>query len=398
VGALRLRLLRKTGWWAATRATTWDRPYIGTQEIALINRMVINNLGRRPLRTALSVIAVMVEVLLIISVVGLVTGLLGEMAQRQRGIGADIIVQPSGVSPFMVFSSAPMPVAIAGRLKQAPGVAAVTPVFMQTFGGLTLAYGIDPASFSAVTGGFQVRAGRGIQSDFDLMVDDVYANDNHIQVGSTQKLWDHDFQVVGIVQHGKGARLFVSLATMQDLLGARGKASVFYVRLTDPALTNTVLAEFKKLLPGYTISSMEEFTSLMMEGGIPGVGPFKVVMIGIAVVIGFLVIFLAMYTTVLERTREIGVLKSLGASKAYIVNIILRETLLVAIAGIVLGIGTALLLRWAVVRSFPTLTILITRNWLIGAALIAIGGALIGAFYPALRAARQDPIQALAYE
>ncbi len=69
----------------------------------------------------------------------------------------------------------------------------------------------------------------------------------------------------------------------------------------------------------------------------PGLGAFINVMIGIAVVIGFLVIFLSMYTTIIERTREIGVLKSLGASKPYIVQIILSETTLLCVAGVVGG-------------------------------------------------------------
>ncbi len=360
--------------------------------------MVVNNLTRRPVRTALSVLAVLVEVVLIISVVGLVHGLLNEAAERQRGANADIVVQPSGGSALMTFSSSPMPVAIADRLKQVAGVAAITPVFAQMFGGLTVANGIDLQSFNAVTGGFNVLEGRVIDGGFEVMVDDIYARDNRLRVGQNLELWANQFKLVGIVEHGKLARLFVPIGTMQELLGAQRKCSMFYVKLPDPKETDRVLAQFKQLLPGYNIRSMSEFTSLLTSGNIPGVKPFERVMIGIAVVIGFLVIFLAMYTTVLERTREIGILKSLGASKLYIVNMIVRETLLVALAGIVLGIATSVLLRWVVLRNFPTLSVLITPEWLLRASLIAVGGALLGAFYPALRAARQDPIEALAYE
>ena len=60
------------------------------------------------------------------------------------------------------------------------------------------------------------------------------------------------------------------------------------------------------------------------------------IVIGIAVIVGFLVIFQSMYTAVMERTREIGILKSLGASKLYIVNVVLRETILLAIIGIIM--------------------------------------------------------------
>ncbi len=364
----------------------------------MTNRMVVSNLAHRPIRTALSVIAVAVEVLLILSVIGLVTGLLDDAARRQKGLGADIIVQAPGGSVMMGMGTAPMPVKIADRLREAPGVSAVTPVFVQSFGGFTLVYGIDPESFNAVTGGIKLIEGRAIQSGFELMVDDIYSQSNQLRVGQKYELFNHAFDIVGIVRHGKGARLFMPLATLQDLLGSQGKASLFYAKVSDPAAVDPVLAAFKKLLPGYPIRSMEEFTSLITEGSLPGLKPFQRIMIGIAVVIGFLVIFLAMYTTVLERTREIGILKSLGASKGYVVNIILRETVLVAALGIAIGIGASLLLRHFVVTAFPQLSILITGDWILRASLIAVGGSLLGSAYPALRAAQQDPIAALAYE
>ena len=364
----------------------------------VINKMVLASLRHRPVRAVLSVLAVAIEVVMIISVIGLVTGLLEEAARRQRGIGADIIVQPPGGSMLLGMSSAPMPAKIADRLRQDPSVAAVTPVFLQSFGGLTVAYGIDLESFSAVTGGFQMMEGRLISSGLELTVDDIYADMNNLRVGSRQELFSREFELVGIVQRGKGARLFMPLATMQKLLGSPGRASIFYVRLADPEQTAAVLARFKNLLPGYTIRSMEEYTSLLTAGNLPGLKPFQRVMIGIAIIIGFLVVFLAMYTTVLERTREIGILKALGASQAYVVKLILRETIVVAAVGVAVGIAASLLLRHTVLDAYPSLSILITPAWVLRASLIAVGGALLGSAYPALRAARQDALAALAYE
>jgi putative ABC transport system permease protein len=121
-------------------------------------------------------------------------------------------------------------------------------------------------------------------------------------------------------------------------------------------------------------------------------------MIGIAVVIGFLVIFLSMYTTIIERTREIGVLKSLGASQGYIVQIVLSETTLLCLAGVVGGVGLSFLMRSIFIKLFPSLTILISTPWVLRAGLIAIVGGLLGAAYPAWLASRKDPVEALAYE
>jgi putative ABC transport system permease protein len=115
-------------------------------------------------------------------------------------------------------------------------------------------------------------------------------------------------------------------------------------------------------------------------------------------VVGFLVIFQSMYTAVMERTREIGILKSMGASKWYIVNVVLRETVLLAIFGIVAGIILSAVTRRAIMFEKPVLRLFWSDAWVVKASLIAVVGALAGALYPAMKAAQRDPIDALAYE
>jgi len=151
-------------------------------------------------------------------------------------------------------------------------------------------------------------------------------------------------------------------------------------------------------LPSYEIRLLKDYMSLMTSSSLPGLSAFIDVMIGIAVAIGFLVIFLSMYTTIIERTREIGVLKSLGASKIYIVQVILSETTLLCLAGTALGVALSYLARSIFLHMFPTLTILITGDWVLRAAFIAILGGILGSSYPAWLASRKDPVEALAYE
>ena len=115
----------------------------------------------------------------------------------------------------------------------------------------------------------------------------------------------------------------------------------------------------------YGVHSLKEYLSLMSSSSIPGLSTFIDVVIGISMIIGFIVIFQAMYAAVMERTREIGILKSLGAGKLYIVNVILRETLLISIGGIILGIVVSYAARAALHAKFQTLPILITPDWLL---------------------------------
>ncbi|MGA8143863.1 MAG: ABC transporter permease, partial [Candidatus Acidiferrales bacterium] len=332
----------------------------------MIGYMISQNVLHRPLRTFITVLAVAVEVTLVIIVVGLTSGLLMESAKRTEGVGADIMVQPPSASIFMAFGGAPMPIAIGDKLHQLDYVQAVAPVLVQfnSVNGLDIVYGIDPATFSAVSGGFVLHGGHELQDPNDILIDDVYALSKKVKVGQTLHILEHDFHVAGIVEHGKGARLFVLMPTLQEMAGAHDKASVFYVKCDRSDHTLAVMDEIRELLPKYEIRPLKDFISLMTSSNLPGLSAFINVMIGIAVAIGFLVIFLSMYTTIIERTREIGVLKSLGASKGYIVQIVLSETTLLCLAGVLGGVGLSFLMRSVFIRLFPSLTILITLGWI----------------------------------
>ncbi len=104
-----------------------------------------------------------------------------------------------------------------------------------------------------------------------------------------------------------------------------------------------------------------------------------------------------MYTTVTERTRQIGVLKSLGMSNFTIGWIIVQEALLISFGGVVVGVLGTLLLKYGLSK-WSTLTLAIEPS-LVGTILVVglISGAL-GALYPGLRAARLDAVEALNYD
>ena len=364
-----------------------------------MGEFILRNLFHRPLRTLIAVLAVAVEVTLVVIIVGLTSGLLTETAKRIEGVGADIMLQAPSSSVFLAFSGSPMPIKIADKLKELKYVQYVSPVLFQfNTSGIELVYGIDQESFREVSGGFVFLQGQDMQGPDDLLVDDVAAKSKHITAGQTYRIFDHDWRVAGVVEHGKGVRLFVSLATLQELIGARDKASVFFLKCTRPEHTPDVIEQTRQLFPRYEIRPLKDFLSLMTSTNIPGLETFIDAMIALAVAIGLLVIFLSMYTTVIERTRDIGVLKSLGADKQFIVRALLAESVMVCAFGIIAGIGLSFAVRAGFVAVFPTLTILITPGWMLRAAGIAFSGAVFGASYPAWVASRKDPVEALCYD
>jgi putative ABC transport system permease protein len=365
-----------------------------------MGELIVRNLLHRPLRTVIGVFAVAVEVALVVLIVGLTSGLLTETAKRIEGIGADIMVQPPAASIIINFSGSPMPIKIGDKLAELKYVQATAPALLQfnSSGAIETLWGIDPESFRAVSGGFVFLDGHDLEDPDDLLVDDWAAKAKNIKVGQTYKVLNHDWNVVGIIEHGQGARLFVSIETLQDLVGAHDKASIFLIKCTRPEHTEDVMEETRHLLPGYTIRPLSAFLSLMTSTNIPGLTTFIDAMIGLAVTIGLLVIFLTMYTTVIERTRDIGVLKSLGAGRAFIVRALLTESAGLCVMGILVGVGLSYVVRAAFLAGFPTLSILITWPWIFRASGIALAGAMLGASYPAWAASRKDAVEALTYD
>jgi putative ABC transport system permease protein len=368
----------------------------------MMNRMIIGNLAHRPLRSLISVVAIALEVTMILLIVGLSLGMLHDQRTRNAGIGADVIVLPPGSSFLAGLTGAPMPIKIGDVLAKLPHVQRTAAVVTQisSVGTLEIIAGIDLPSYESLSAGFRYLEGGPFQGPYDVLVDDLFAKSKHARVGDTIEILNNRFRISGIVERGKGARKFVPITTLQDLIGAKDKATIFYLKLDSPANAETVVDEIKHV-PGmerYVVNSMASYLAAMSTGNIPMLSTFIDVVVGISVVIGFIVIFQAMYTAVMERTREIGILKSMGASRLYIVNVVLRETVLLALGGIVLGIAVSLAARMALAQKFPLLQVVVDRGWMVRATLIAIAGAIAGALYPAFKAAQKDPIDALAYE
>jgi putative ABC transport system permease protein len=368
----------------------------------MINKMVLANLVQRPMRSLISVSAVALEVILILLIVSFFYGQLNGSKASQMGVGADVMVQPPGSSALVGVTGAPVPVKVGDKLRQLPHVVVAAPVIWEltTKPTLEIIYGIDLESYNSISPAFRFLSGGGFQGSYDVIVDDYFAGTQRAKVGDPITILDHTFRICGIVEHGKGARKFVPLSTMQDLIGAPGHASVFYIKLDDPGSVDLVIDEIKQVpgMENYAVRSMQEYLSMMTPENLPGFETSIRIVVAIAMIIGFLVIFQSMYTAVMERTREIGILKSLGASKLYIVNVVLRESALLAIVGIVVGTLVSIVTRHIILFEKPTLRLFWSNEWVVRATLLALLGALLGALYPAFKAASKDPIEALAYE
>jgi putative ABC transport system permease protein len=366
----------------------------------LMDSLVLSNIAHRPARTAVSIAGIALGVLLVVFTVGLAHGLLRERGKREANIGAQIMVRPSGTIVFSDAQSFTLPVAAAAEISRLDGVRMAVPIG-QTLDasdsgfGSRLVEGI-PYEQYATLNGLTIKEGRGIESGDEVIVDSKWQQERGVAVGSTITIFERPFRLVGTYEPPGGGRIKVPLTTIQDQVGSSDRCNTILVAAADPSQQEQVAARIKERFPDEQIIFTRELPELYLSS-VPALNVFLSVVIGVAATISMLVILLAMYTTVTERTRQIGILKSLGMSKRSIAWVIEQEAILISVLGVFIGVLMTLLMRFFVMRS-TTLIVDVEPKWIAISLIVGLIGGSIGALYPALRAARQDAVDALSYE
>lgn len=392
-----------------------------------MNSLIAANISQRPLRTAISVIGVALGVILVTLFVGLARGMMRDAADRQANVDAEVRFLPSGNvslagNPLMLperYADAILhgvqPTAEDPDIQPKPpmeGVAAVSPVGEYVQGsvagiGFEMVDGLDYPSFIntshlTLVQGRGLSDGRQAGTEYEAIVDHYYADSGkdldgqRVHLGSRITVLGHPFTIVGIYEPSVLARVKIPLHTMQQLLGGVENCTYLLVKCDRPELADKVLQDLRRYYPGNNAILTTEIPALYSQTLAP-VKVFLNVVIGLGLVISVLVILLAMYTTIIERTREIGILKSLGASKRFIVMTIEKEAALISALGVVLGFAVAVIGKLAL-EANTRLMIDLEPKWLVIAAMIGVLGGVIGALYPALRAANLDPVEAISYD
>ena len=353
------------------------------------------------MRSLLSILLIAVPVTLILTLVGMTEGMLDDARQRYRGSGADIVIRGSSATAISTFSSAALDERYVPKVAAQPHVAVATGIYVHNIDPPLILMGIDIAEFSKLNGGFKFIDGGPFQHSDDMIVDADYAKQNHLHVGSTVMQVNHPWRVCGIVEPGKLIRLAVQRSTLQQVDDAPGKISTIYVKADSQANIKPLKEELQDLLPSLKVMTMTELVGQLTNNA-PSLGALRIftrVVVGIGVVIAFAVVCLAQYMAVLQRTREIGILKSLGASKGFVLGIIQAEAIGLGLGGSAFGIILSYGARWLIHALVPaSIQMSIVYEWWPIATGIILCAAVFGALYPGLSAASHDPIEALAYE
>lgn len=365
-----------------------------------MDNLVSSNITQRPLRTLISVIGIALGVCLVMLFTGLARGMSNDMKRRSSNVRAEIIFTRPG-SMQLTTSTANLSTDYVERLKQIEGVTEALPVIRYIYQGtrgfgFEQVEGVDWEPFARMNGN-QLVSGRAPQANDEVVVDETKARNNNFSVGSNITLFGNKpYRVVGIYSPESGARVKMPLAAMQEVLESPRRATYILVKVDDPARQVDVARRIDTELPGNKIQlTRDVFTSI--EANIPYLGVFLRVLVILAAVVSALVVMLAMYTTITERTREIGILKALGASRAYIVGIIEKEALVISLIGLAVGFVCSFAVGYLIHRAYGLL-FEFGWQWALTAAAIGILGGALGALYPAVRAANLDAVTALAHE
>ncbi len=360
-------------------------------------KLIYSNMRQRFTRTCVCVLAVALGVALILVSVGLSLGQITHQAARTRRVG-EIMVQPTGASHFFALNSGTFDIRIANVIEKVEGVEGVTPILAKFLGDeFHLLYGVDRHSFQQVSGMLTFLRGRWFEQPDEIIVDTNYVRKRSRDLGDSVLLLGKNFTITGVYREGTAASVLLPLTTLQEMNGTPRKATMFFIRPDEDTGVEEVYQRLKARMPNYKITKTADLQDLLTSET-PVFRQFISSVVGLSALISFLMILLAMYSTITERTREIGILKSLGASKSYVIQLILRESLLLCVAGVVLGFVLTSIAIHFILRAFPGMPVTIPTGWRVGAAAMAIAGGGLGALYPAVKAARFDPIKALGYE
>jgi putative ABC transport system permease protein len=396
------------------------------------------SLAHHKLRTFLSALAVGIGIMLMLVSKGLARGSIAEVNDRMQTVDAELVVLPdqdniifTNGAPFRrVHEQTLLP-----RVADATGPLAseIIPVL---FGQVRMAgqqqrlFGIDPAQFESFAAGRRCVAGklfdrsrafaervaagatppevadvvdpayRAFLADgLELVIDQRLQRVGHYEIGDEIPVMGQTFRIVGVIEAGVAGRVFAPLQTLREIvLAGEQNASMYFLKLRPDADPVVAAQQFEQAFASGARVELKTAYGQLLREAFASVDVYMTASSGLALAACFLFILLTMYTMIIQHTREIAILKSLGVTRFGLLRMAVLEALLISLAGVAIGIALSYGTMIMIAKIAPLLTVDLTLRQLGLAVLVGVVGGTLSALYPGYRAARLDPALALTSE
>jgi ABC-type lipoprotein release transport system permease subunit len=362
--------------------------------------MTVRNLWRRRTRTALTLLGIGISIAAIVALGGLAEGILGAFTAIVRDSQTDLFAVEADIDNDL----SAIDERVGARIAARSDVEAVSGMIMSGANTdkmpMLLVFGYHPREFAIRR--FRIVEGQPLTGRHQVMVGRQAAEQMELEVGDTLRLLDSNFRVVGIFETGLAFEeigVVIGLREAQAISGRSRQAQFYAINLRDPGQAEAVQEELEATFPDVDFALTSELAESMSDFRILDelVGQISF----LAVFIGALGMLNTMLMSVLERTREIGVLRALGWRRRRVLGMILRESLILGavggMSGILLGLGLGRLMA-LVPGTFGAMEPVHTPELFVQAIVVALVAGMVGGLYPAWRATRMRPVEALRYE
>jgi putative ABC transport system permease protein len=380
-------------------------------------RLAEGNLTRNPGRAAITASAVMIGLMIAMAMSGMITSIMeGFFSYMDKSLGADYLFMPSTL--LLSGGNVAASPELARNIAAVPGVGTVTSIRFitsKTVVGDTQLIGIDPNTYSEIAGldfsrGDEEEAYRMLSDGRAVIVNGIFASQRKVEVGDTLTIetptGQIDYVIAGVGSDYLNAKLatgYISQASMaadfnvvNDMLIMANLAEG-----SDPSVTQAGLSQLASDYPAFTFFESEVFRKAQVDM----ISQAMILFYGILaalVIPGLIAMVNTLAINVIERTREIGVLRAVGATRRQVSRMVLAESLLLSAFGILLGIATGLLMGAVLVAAISDLGFKMTYffpwNGILATIVIGLTFGMLAAIIPARQASRMEIIQALHYE
>ena len=379
--------------------------------------LAVRNLRRRKTRTLLTIAGVAIAVAILFSLLSFSAGYERQLNSEMENLGFNLLAVPKGCpyeATTLILHGGVIPKYLSGddlvRTRATPGVAVAAPLLLQQVmvdGMPHIVYGIDPDAMLPLKPAWKVNGRFFSANETHVMViGSALAEMENLGPGSVIPFGqaEEPFTIIGVLEPTGGEDdnfHFLPLADAQRVFKKEGLITAIAVRASDVKEIPSIAAELEKV-PDIQVVTMAQVTGTIMNlVGSARSLLFSVIVI--AIVISAAGITNTLLMSVNERTREIGMMKAIGAEGSHIAVLLLAETVIITAAGGIAGIAAALagsslienFVRGVVPYS-PSGSFVAFDPGLVAACLaFSIGLGLLCGLYPAVKSARLSPMEAI---